>query len=97
MGISNTQYRDIMYEYDNIRMKNQRILDERYEELYKKIPELRKVQDEIIELSAAQARFELLHNEEAEQSNSEYLIKKQKLVERKLQLIKENGYPDDYL
>lgn len=97
MGISNTQYRDIMYEYDQTRMKNQRILDKRYEELYRNIPEFKKVQEDIIELSAAQARYELLHFDESKDSNSEYLSKKKQLVNYKLQLLRQYGYPDDYL
>ena len=40
MGISNTQYRDIMFQYDQTRMNNQRILDKRYETLFAEIPEL---------------------------------------------------------
>jgi len=38
MGISNTQYRDIMFQYDQTRMNNQRILDKRYETLFAEIP-----------------------------------------------------------
>ena len=34
MGISNTQYRNIMFQYDQTRMNNQRILDKRYETLF---------------------------------------------------------------
>ena len=48
MGLSNTQYRDIMYKYDQLRLKNKRLVASRYEELYEKIPELRNIQNEII-------------------------------------------------
>ena len=44
MGISNTQYRDIMFQYDQTRMNNQRILDKRYETLFAEIPELEQIQ-----------------------------------------------------
>ena len=37
MGLSNTQYRDIMYKYDQLRLKNKRIVAARYEKLFKKI------------------------------------------------------------
>lgn len=60
MGLSNTQYRDIMYKYDQLRLKNKRLVASRYEELYEKIPELRNIQNEIINLSTNQARMELL-------------------------------------
>lgn len=38
MGISNAQYMDIMYQYDQIRLKNHRILEERRAMVYEKIP-----------------------------------------------------------
>lgn len=97
MSISNTQYQSIMFEYDQIRMKNQRILDNRYEELCIKIPELKKVQDQIIALSTAQARYELLHEEDVGKSSADYTAKKRALIEQKNRLLVENGYPADYL
>ncbi len=97
MSISNTQYQSIMFEYDQIRMKNQRILDNRYEELCIKIPKLKKIQDQIIALSTAQARYELLHEEDADKSSADYAAKKRALVEQKKRLLVENGYPADYL
>ena len=65
MGISSTQYKDIMYQYDQTRMKNQRKLDERYETLYKKFPELKEIHDHLVELSIRQARMEVLNPESA--------------------------------
>ena len=50
MGISNTQYRDIMFQYDQTRMNNQRILDKRYETLFAEIPELEQIQHDIMDL-----------------------------------------------
>ena len=64
MGLSNTQYRDIMYKYDQLRLKNKRLVTSRYEKLYEKIPELRNIQNEIINLSTNQARMELLNPDE---------------------------------
>lgn len=49
MGISNTQYRDIMFQYDQTRMNNQRILDKRYETLFAEIPELEQIQHDIMD------------------------------------------------
>ena len=60
MGLSNTQYRDIMYKYDQLRLKNKRIVAARYEKLFNKIPKLKEIQNEIINLSTNQARMELL-------------------------------------
>ena len=56
MGISASQYGNIMEKYDRTRMKNQRILDERTASIHKEIPEIEKLQVEIIHLSFQQAR-----------------------------------------
>lgn len=97
MGISTTQYRDIMFQYDQTRMKNQRLLDERHTELYQKIPELKQIHDDIIELSVTQARTELLNPEGAADSMAEYTSKKNALLSRKAELLEKNSYPADYL
>ncbi len=97
MSISNTQYHDIIYQYDQTRMKNQRILDTRYEKLYEEIPEIKEIRDKIAELASNQARMELLDPDKAQITEMEYMKKKKELVQRKIDLLKENGYPDNYL
>lgn len=97
MGISSTQYRDIMYQYDQTRMKNQRILDDRYEALYKKLPELKEIHDKLVELSIEQARLEVLNPESAMKRNTTYAKEKDTLLARKAQILHENNYPADYL
>lgn len=97
MGLSNTQHRDIMFRYDQTRMKNQRILDQRYETLYQEIPELRQLQDDIMDLSLNQAREELLHPDSADQAKAAYQQKRQDLLAAKATLLSEHGYPADYL
>ncbi|MCD7826285.1 MAG: ATP-binding protein, partial [Clostridiaceae bacterium] len=95
MGISQAQYRDIMFQYEQTRMKNQRLLDERYKELYQKLPELKEIHDSLVELSVDQAKCELLHP--AASSMQEYIQKKDQLLARKAAILKENAYPSDYL
>ncbi|MDD7403798.1 MAG: ATP-binding protein [Butyribacter sp.] len=97
MGISNTQYRDIMFEYDQTRMRNQRLLDSRYKELYEKIPELKEIHDKIVELSVEQARQELLNPEDASRHAENYSAQKESLLQRKADILLENHYPKDYL
>lgn len=97
MGISNTQYRDIMFQYDQTRMRNQRLLDDRHEELYKEIPELKRIHDNIVELSVNQARAELLNPEAAIESILEYTSRKDELLLRKAEILKQHHYPEDYL
>ena len=97
MGISNIQYRDIMYQYDQTRMSNRRKLDQRTEEVIKKIPEIDQIQNELIQLSMKQARMELLDPENASQNSSQYETSVEKLIQRKAELLTENGYPENYL
>ncbi|MDO4167370.1 MAG: ATP-binding protein [Eubacteriales bacterium] len=97
MGLSNTQYRDIMFRYDQTRMKNQRILDQRYETLFQEIPGLKQVQNDIMGLSLSQAREELLHPNDAGQTDDIYQQKRQALLQKKTRLLLDHGYPADYL
>lgn len=97
MGISNTQYRDILFQYDQTRMKNQRILDKRHETLYRKFPELKEIHDKIIKLSLNQAAIEILTPEQANIQRCSYLKKKDALLARKASILEENHYPADYL
>ena len=97
MGISNTQYRDIMFQYDQTRMNNQRILDKRYETLFAEIPELEQIQHDIMDLSLTQARKELFQTEPDPKSEAEYSAKRKALLSRKKALLLHHGYPEDYL
>lgn len=97
MGISSTQYRDIMFQYDQTRTRNQQLLDSRYEELYQKFPELKTIHDTLIEISVNQARMELLNPEKALAQSEDYSRKKEELLSRKAAILQENNYPADYL
>ncbi len=97
MGISQSQYRDIMFEYEQTRMQNQRILDSRQEDLYRKLPELKEIHDTLVELSIDQAKYELLTPEDPARSMEEYARKKDALLSRKAEILRENAYPADYL
>lgn len=97
MGISNIQYRDIMYQYDQTRMKNQRILDQRIEQVSSEIPEIRQIQEELIRQSIQQARTELLQPEQALDSSTKYRASIKELIQKKGEILAANGYPKDYL
>ena len=90
MGISNTQYRDIIFQYDQRRMKNQRLLNKRYDMLYQKYPELKEIHDKIIELSMEQAANEVLTPGQAAEKRASYLQAKDALLARKAAILKEN-------
>ena len=85
-----------MYKYDQLRLKNKRLVASRYEELFEKIPKLKEIQNEIITLSTNQARMELLNSDEKLDEGT-YRIKKQELIAQKKDLLTKNGYPADFL
>ncbi len=97
MGISNAQYQDIMYQYDQIRLKNHHIAEERYAEVCEKIPEIHSIQQQIVQLSADYARQELLNPGKNSYNSSTYIDRKKALKAKKCQLLTDNGYPADYL
>lgn len=99
MGLSNTQYRDIMFTYDQRRMDNDRLLEQRYQEVFQKVPELEQVQRQIRDLSLSEARKQLFQTEETatDNSNNAYQQQRQALLTRKKQLLCENGFEADYL
>lgn len=96
MGISSTQYKDIMYQYDQIRLKNHHIAEERYAKVCEQIPEIHSIQEQLVKLSADYARKELL-NPDREDDYSSYINTKRVLKEKKRKLLTDNGYPADYL
>ena len=97
MGISNAQYMDIMYQYDQIRLKNHHLSEQRYTEVCDKIPEIQQIQEELVKLSADYARLQLLGIGDSTQQSQDYLTRKKELQEKKSQLLTRNGYPADYL
>ena len=97
MGISNAQYMDIMYQYDQIRLKNHHLSEQRYTEVCDKIPEIQQIQEELVKLSADYARLQLLGTGDSTQQSQDYLTRKKELQEKKSQLLTRNGYPADYL
>ena len=56
MGLTNCQYDAIMRIYEQRQLHNKDILFTRYEEVYRKIPELKKTDDAISSFGVAQAR-----------------------------------------
>lgn len=97
MGVSKIQYRDIMYRYDQTRMRNQRILDKRMEQITDEIPAIGEIQEQLIHLSIRQAKLELLHPEDAAAENAQYKASMEELIQKKYHLLQEHGYPRDYL
>ena len=56
MPLQNYQYDTIMREYSKTQSQNRRILEERTQEIYKKIPRIHEIDEEVATLSAKKAR-----------------------------------------
>lgn len=94
MGLTNSQYDAIMRIYEQRQLHNKDILFARYEEVYRKIPELKKTDDTISSLGVAQARKLLSGDNRAVEDFRE---QQKKLTLQKKALLTSNGYPEDYL
>lgn len=97
MGLSKKHYREIMFQYDKTRMRNQQLLDARFNALSEELPTLKEIHDKIIDISMEQAKSDLLHPELSEDNDAKYQKLRLDLIEKKLNLLEENGYPRDYL
>lgn len=98
MGITNKQYNQIVREYERLRLNNVHSLDRRTDEIYKKIPKIREIHNEISSLSVKEAKARLL-SEDVKSSDSDSSLKETiaRLSEQKKRLLTENGFPADYL
>lgn len=94
MGLNTSQYDALMREYDRVRLKHIRELDERTDEIYNKIPRIKEINDSISSISIAGAKRMLLENFG---TPSEIKHQIEALSKEKALLLKENGYPHDYL
>ncbi|MDO4276607.1 MAG: ATP-binding protein [Eubacteriales bacterium] len=94
MPLHNFQYDTIMREYNRRQAQNRRLLEERQEEAYVKVPRLREIDEEVATLSARKARG-LLSGKESGLSDLKAAISL--LSEEREALLIINGYPKDYL
>lgn len=94
MALTNSQYDHLMRIYEQKQLDNENRLRRRFDEVYKKIPEIKALDNSISELSLEQARRLLDGDDDA------LTILKQKLhllFEHKKKLLTDNGYPAGYL
>lgn len=94
MPLQNYQYDTIMREYSKRQSKNRRILEERTQEIYNKIPRIREIDDEVATLSARKARA-LLSGEASDLGDLKTEISM--LAQERSALLICNAYPEDYL
>jgi DNA replication protein DnaC len=94
MNLKNYQYNRILREYDSKQLQAKWDLNLRTEEIYNEIPELRDIDQTIASGSIKYAKLLLEDNHVALEDLRET---NRALSQKKKALLKEHGYPDDYL
>ena len=94
MVLNNWQYNAIQRDYDLKKSHNKRILKEREQEVYDKVPAIKELNDEIITNSMEAARLSIMGDDSAIQRMKE---SNEELSACKKELLVSNGYPADYL
>lgn len=94
MGLSNSQYNEIMREYDRTRQNNNEILLNRFREIYDKIPRIKEIDEKIASGSVSRTRAFL----QGKQTDLNDLSKiNLALSMEKIELLVSHSYPKDYL
>ena len=94
MGLKNSQYHAIMRKYEQKQLHNHDIQVARYEEVYKKLPEFKTLDDSIASLSIQHGKKLLDGDTSAVDALKKDLAE---LRNRKIHLLKSAGFPEDYL
>lgn len=94
MGLKNFQYNKILREYDNKQLHNKHILDNKYKEIYEKIPALKEIDAVIASNAVAKAKLAIMGDETAIETLK---AANRDLMEQKSALLTAHGYPSDYL
>ncbi len=89
--------RAIMNEYEDIREKNKKELDKRKQELYAKLPRLKEIDDEMVNLGIRITKAVLMDEENREKLLEDLHKKQTDLKIEKAEILTANKYPKDYL
>lgn len=93
MALTNTQYDEIMRSYQQRQLKRHRLIESRKEEVYRKAPQLSKLDGQIASLSVSRARRLLDGDDSALLHLKEQLSQ---LSQQKTEILLQLGYPADY-
>lgn len=94
MALSNSQYNAIMRVYNQRQLKNKHDQDQRAEQVYKRLPQIREIESEISS-RAVQCARRLLDGDENARDGLRQQI--EDLREQKAVLLASGGFPEDYL
>ena len=93
MALSNAQYDEIMRGYQNRQLRNRHLTQERLDEVYKKVPQLKSINDQIASLSVEAARKKLSDDQAGYQLTKEKI---EDLREEKAALLAYRGFDENY-
>lgn len=88
---------DILHDYERTRLVNKRILQERREEIYKKIPRIHDIDQEISSSSLNAAKLRIMGRDTDKSQSEDTKAKNRKLTSEKQDLLTAAGFPADYL
>ncbi|MCI8268985.1 MAG: ATP-binding protein [Lachnospiraceae bacterium] len=94
MALNNSQYNEVMREYEQQQLKNRRNQQQRVEEVYKHVPQIQALDEEIRSRGAASAR-QVLNGDAG--AGSRFRETLEDLREQKRVLLAAAGYPADYM
>lgn len=94
MSLNNIQYDAIMRHYEEIREQHRHEQEERIARIYREIPEIRQIDEQVAAESVSSTRRRL-SGDESDPSGYHQTIKA--LGERRSMLLLQHGYPADYL
>lgn len=94
MALTKAQYDSIIREYENRQTQNFHELNRRKEQIYSTIPEYKQLENSIASASVARAKA-LIDDTDTDAEKYRNQITSYNL--RKKQLLREHGYPEDYL
>ena len=94
MGLTVSQYDSLMREYDRTRLMHKRQLDDRFDEIYSKIPRIKEINDSISSISIQGAKKMLLDGPGTLDDIKNQI---EALSQEKASLLRQYGYSEDYL
>lgn len=95
MSLSNNDYQDIMRQYEERRLSNYRLHEQRKKDIYTTIPEIKELDRQITANSISLGKQLIVRDDPA--LREEYRIKNQVLISQKQSLLKEAGYDIQYI
>ena len=94
MGLTVSQYDSLMREYDRTKLMHKRQLDDRFNEVYNKVPRIKEINEAISSISVQGAKKMLL---DGTGTLEDIKSKIEALSQEKASLLRQYGYPEDYL